>query len=140
MRGIKFIATARKFFKVTVVFSTLHAFYIPKFRFSFKFKASETTKEIGLELTFKPGELTEMVDGPNSDQLCVSGLFCKSFIEVNEEGTEAAASSAALSMFLSASSSPPTFVAGRPFLFTIREETHGMVFFIGALLKPLLDA
>jgi serpin B len=118
----------------------LPEFWIPRFKFSFGFKASETMKQMGLKLPFEPGELTEMVDSSNRNKLYLSEVCHKSFIEVNEEGTEAAASTAAQFRFCCATLNPPSFVADHPFLFMIREETHGTVFFIGAVLNPLLDA
>ncbi|KAH7532825.1 hypothetical protein FEM48_Zijuj04G0063500 [Ziziphus jujuba var. spinosa] len=96
-------------------------------------------KEMGLKLPFEARELTEMVDGPNSDRLYVSDTFHKSHIEVNEEGTETAASTAAAFRFVCATFPTPSFVADHPFMFMIREEIHGMVFFVGAVLNPLLD-
>ena len=108
-------------------------FRIPKFKISFGFEASEVLKSLGLVLPFQGG-LTEMVDSPEGEKLYVSSIFHKSFIEVNEEGTEAAATSAGV---ISDRRMPITFVADRPFLFTIREETTGTVLFIGNLLNPL---
>ncbi|XP_015880682.3 serpin-Z2B [Ziziphus jujuba] len=115
-------------------------FWIPKFKFSFELEASKSLKEMGLKLPFKPGELTEMVDSPNNDRLYVSDIFHKSRIEVNEEGTEAAASTAATFLLRYGRIPTPGFVADHPFLFMIREESQGMVFFVGAVLNPLLDA
>ncbi|KAM1434642.1 hypothetical protein ACFX2I_042704 [Malus domestica] len=110
-------------------------FRIPKFKISFGFEASNVLKSLGLVLPFEgEGDLTEMVDSPEGKKLYVSSIFHKSFIEVNEEGTEAAAASAGV---ISQRSMPMTFVADRPFLFTIREETTGTVLFIGNLLNPL---
>ncbi|KAH7532822.1 hypothetical protein FEM48_Zijuj04G0063200 [Ziziphus jujuba var. spinosa] len=113
--------------------------WIPKFKFSSEFEASETMKDMGLKLPFKPGEMTEMVDTGNGDDgIYVSDIFHKSYIEINEEGTEAAASTAVL--FKCCAIIPtPSFVADHPFLFMIREETHGMVLFLGAVFNPLLD-
>lgn len=113
-------------------------FYIPKFKFSFECEASKTMKEMGLNLPFKPGELTEMVDIHGGHKLFVSHIFHKSFIEVNEEGAEAAATTAVT--FELQCAKIVSFVADHPFLFMIREETHGMVFFVGTVLNPLLDA
>ncbi|XP_015880678.3 serpin-ZX [Ziziphus jujuba] len=121
-------------------YEDLAHFWIPKFKFSSEFEASETMKEMGLKLPFKSGELTEMVDSPYSDDLFVSRVFHKSFIEVNEEGAEASASTAVKSQMLCARIVTPSFVADHPFLFVIKEETHGIIFFIGAVLNPLLDA
>ncbi|KAF8405091.1 hypothetical protein HHK36_009989 [Tetracentron sinense] len=116
-------------------------FWIPKFKISFGFEASETMKELGLNLPFMKnvGELTEMVDSHLiSKELYVSQIFHKACIEVNEEGTEAAASTATI--FGRFASRPQTFVADHPFLFLIREELSRIVFFTGAVLNPLLLA
>ena len=75
----------------------LSAFWIPKFKFSFEFEAQETMKRMGLTLHFKAGDLTEVVDCLYSgEKLYVSKIFHKSYIEVNEEVTEAVASTAAM--------------------------------------------
>ncbi|XP_039116973.1 serpin-ZXA-like isoform X2 [Dioscorea cayenensis subsp. rotundata] len=74
-------------------------FKIPKFKVSFGFEASEVLKALGLELLFSENcDLSEMVDSPTGRKLYVSSVFHKSFIEVNEEGTEAAAASAAVAL------------------------------------------
>ena len=67
----------------------LPKFWIPRFKFSFEFEASETVKEMGLVLPFTSvGEFTEMVvDSPHSNLLSLSKVFHKSYIEVNEEGS-----------------------------------------------------
>uniref|UniRef100_A0A7N0ZQB7 Serpin domain-containing protein n=1 Tax=Kalanchoe fedtschenkoi TaxID=63787 RepID=A0A7N0ZQB7_KALFE len=110
---------------------------IPKFKISFGFEASKVLKGLGLVSPFTgPEGLTEMVDSPSGQDLYVSSIFHKSFIEVNEEGTEAAAATAGVIML---GSSPRTrdFVADHPFLFVIRENMTGVVLFIGHILNPL---
>ncbi|MED6192795.1 hypothetical protein PIB30_013426 [Stylosanthes scabra] len=114
-------------------------FRIPKFKISFGFETSNALKELGLVLPFKKGDLTEMVDHPCvSKKLFVSSIYHKSFIEVNEEGTEAASASA-----MCCGSSYPRFrtwidfVADHPFLFVVREDVSGAVLFIGQVLNPL---
>ncbi|KAK4278180.1 hypothetical protein QN277_016062 [Acacia crassicarpa] len=120
---------------------------IPRFKFSFNLDAMEDLKELGLTLPFDvPGELTELSDCSNGDMIFVSKIVQKAFVEVNEEGTEAAAGTDAVLDCYEADSpspSPPKrkfFVADHPFLFIIREETSMVVFFIGAVLNPLLDS
>ncbi|KAJ8775071.1 hypothetical protein K2173_020075 [Erythroxylum novogranatense] len=111
--------------------------WIPRFRFSFELEASSTMKELGLELPFMDvGEFTDMMDTDRSPVL--SKVFHKSFIEVNEEGTEAAASTAPGLILCCARIDPPRFVADHPFIFTIKEENSGLVFFIGSVLNPIL--
>ena len=62
------------------------------------------------------------------------------FIEVDEEGTEAAAASAAVIKFGSSRlSSKINFVADHPFLFIVREDMTGTLMFVGKVLHPLVD-
>ncbi|KAF3974539.1 hypothetical protein CMV_002147 [Castanea mollissima] len=113
-------------------------FRIPKFKISFGFEASKLLKELGLVLPFSgEADLTEMVDSLLGQNLYVSSIFHKSFIEVNEEGTEAAAASAAVIVLASLPPPKMDFVADHPFLFLIREDLTGTVLLIGHVLNPL---
>ncbi|VVA11562.1 PREDICTED: serpin-ZX [Prunus dulcis] len=113
-------------------------FKLPKFKISFGFEASNVLKGLGVVLPFSGGGLTGMVDSPVGQNLYVSSIFHKSFIEVNEEGTEAAAASAGV-IKLRGLPITTDFVADHPFLFLIREELTGTVMFIGHVLNPLAD-
>ena len=55
---------------------------------------------------------------------------------VNEEGTEAAAATAAVIRSRSMSRPPKTFKADRPFIFLIRERATGMILFSGRVVDP----
>lgn len=114
-------------------------FRIPRFKISYGFEASKTLKSLGLVLPFTgEGGLTEMVDSPVGKRLYVSSIFHKSFIEVNEEGTEAAAASAGVIALRSLIiSNKLDFVADHPFLFLIREDLTGTILFSGHVLNPL---
>ncbi|MCI03010.1 serpin-ZX [Trifolium medium] len=113
-------------------------FKIPRFKFSFGLETSEILKELGVVLPFFGGGLTKMVDSLEEGQnLFVSNIFHKSFIKVNEKGTEAAAASA-LKCALGISLSPRLdFVADHPFLFLIREDLSGTLLFVGQVLNPI---
>ncbi|KAJ8762349.1 hypothetical protein K2173_007507 [Erythroxylum novogranatense] len=116
-------------------------FRIPKFNISFGFEASKTFKELGLVLPFSgEGDLTEMVDSDLGQKLYVSRIFHKSFIGVNEEGTEAGAASAGVIKLRGLPLPAIDFVADHPFLFLIREDMTGVVLFIGHVLKPSQEA
>nr|GEU79438.1 serpin-ZX-like [Tanacetum cinerariifolium] len=102
---------------------------IPRFKIPFKFVASDMLKKLGLVLPFTGGEgLTEMVDPSVREKLYVSGIYHKSFVEVNEEGTEAAAVTVNVMI-------PQClmrvvrveFIADHPFLFVIKEDTNAPV-------------
>ncbi|KAI8548743.1 hypothetical protein RHMOL_Rhmol07G0297300 [Rhododendron molle] len=114
-------------------------FRIPKFKFSFGFEASEVLKGLGLLLPFSGCEgLTEMVDSPTvGRELYVSSIFHKACIEVNEEGTEAAAASGCV-IRAAWVREKIDFVADHPFLFVIREDMTGAVLFVGQVLNPLV--
>ncbi|KAH9758432.1 hypothetical protein WN944_008638 [Citrus x changshan-huyou] len=115
-------------------------FRIPRFKISFGIEVSKVLKGLGLVLPFsgEGGGLAEMVDSPVGKNLYVSSIFQKSFIEVNEEGTEAAAASAATVVLRSILLLDKIdFVADHPFVFMIREDMTGLVMFIGHVLNPL---
>ncbi|KAJ0789387.1 putative Serpin family protein [Helianthus annuus] len=116
-------------------------FFIPKFKIEFGFEASDMLKELGLVLPFGVGHrVTEMVDSSIGTGLFVSKIKHKSVVEVNEEGTEAAAVTISKMMFGCAPSVAKQylvdFVADHPFLFVIREDVTGVVLFIGQVIDP----
>ncbi|CAI9103304.1 OLC1v1001762C1 [Oldenlandia corymbosa var. corymbosa] len=116
------------------------SFLVPKFKISFEFEASKILKSLGLvsPFTIHDGGLTNMVDSPIGDDLVSQGMFQKSFIEVNETGTEAAAVCSA-----TVGGGMPVrtfnFVADHPFLYLIREAVTGVVLFMGTVLNPTLS-
>ena len=67
------------------------------------------------------------------DDLYISKVAHKTFISVDEEGTEA---SAATSVTISVTSMPPTLTFDRPFFFAIRERSTGTLLFLGVVRDP----
>nr|P93692.1 RecName: Full=Serpin-Z2B; AltName: Full=TriaeZ2b; AltName: Full=WSZ2b; AltName: Full=WZS3 [Triticum aestivum]CAA72274.1 serpin [Triticum aestivum] len=120
----------------------LRQFKLPKFKISLGIEASDLLKGLGLLLPFgAEADLSEMVDSPMAQNLYISSIFHKAFVEVNETGTEAAATTIAKVVLRQAP--PPSvldFIVDHPFLFLIREDTSGVVLFIGHVVNPLLSS
>nr|XP_043608820.1 serpin-ZX-like [Erigeron canadensis] len=126
----------------------LDELWIPKFKISYKFEAHEVIKQMGLTLPFEPTnlELSRIVEPrvPDQDMPYVSKILQKSFIEINEEGTEAAAWTTGYAKMASAKRPrpppPAKFVADHPFMFMIREDKSLAVLFIGVVFNPHIDS
>ncbi|MCI06152.1 serpin-ZX [Trifolium medium] len=100
-------------------------------------------KELDVVLPFYPGGLTKLVYSNSnvSQKLYVSDIFHKCFIKINEEGTEAAATTA-VNVKAQCAMIVPTrldFVADHPFMFMIREDMTGTILFVGWVLNPLVE-
>ena len=74
------------------------------------------------------------IDGTRD--LLISGVFHKAFVDVYEEGTEAAAATGVVVGVTSMPPPPEIFRADRPFLFLIREKATGSILFMGRLTEP----
>ncbi len=108
---------------------------LPKFKFSYENKLNDELSALGMGIAFGQGGIADF-SGINGDGgLQISEVKHKSFIEVNEEGTEAAA---VTSVGIELTSAPQTYAfnVDRPFLFAIRELTTGLILFIGQVNDP----
>ena len=83
---------------------------------------------------FIPGkaDLSRITAAP----LFVSNVVHKAFVEVNEEGTEAAAATAIGVALMCMPLPKPVFKADHPFLFLIRHNDSGAILFLGRFVKP----
>ncbi|CAA0816301.1 Serpin-ZX [Striga hermonthica] len=113
-------------------------FRLPKFKISSDFEASQFFKKQGLVLPFQDG-LTEIVYSHPNTAPRISLFMHKAYVEVDEQGTEAAAVTY-VAMYGCMMAMPPVdvfdFVADHPFLFVIREEISGVVLFVGQVVNP----
>jgi serpin B len=70
--------------------------------------------------------------------LFISAVIHKAYVDVSEEGTEAAAATGVIMKITSAGPTrTPVFRADHPFVFVIRDNHSGSVLFIGRALNPL---
>jgi serpin B len=117
---------------------------LPRFKLTFSGNMSDVLRRLGLQVAFdeKEADLRGMVedDGSAGRPLALESVFHKAVIEVNEEGTEAAAVTAKMMCGCSAPKQPRPvpvdFVADHPFLFFVIEEKTGAIVFAGTVLEP----
>ncbi|XBI43668.1 hypothetical protein VPH35_108411 [Triticum aestivum] len=113
-------------------------FMVPKFKFTTEFEASSDMRKLGVTRAFTGGDFSGMVSGGDG-RLSIGGVHHKATIEVDEQGTVAAAATATDMAGSALPSEPPhfvDFVADRPFLFAVVEERTGTTLFLGHVVNP----
>jgi serpin B len=106
---------------------------LPKFTMTSPFDLKEVLAGMGMPSAFQSGaaDFSKMTGGRD---LFIGAAVHKAFVDVNEEGTEAAAATG-IGMVLT-SMRPSRFVADHPFLFLIRDEVTGGILFMGRVTDP----
>jgi serpin B len=108
---------------------------IPKFKFEKKYNLNDLLQEMGIVDAFSPGSADfSGMDGTNN--LFISKVLHQSFIDVNEEGTEAAAATAVI-VELTAIPDQKEFKADHPFVFLIQHKLTGALLFMGEVINPM---
>jgi serine protease inhibitor len=108
---------------------------IPRFRAEYSALLNEPLKALGMGVAFDvdKADFSGMTGKPD---LYISRVLHKTFVEVNEEGTEAAGATAVEMTLKGAPSKPFTFIADRPFFYAIRDNETGAILFMGVLVNP----
>lgn len=116
---------------------------IPRFKFDKSYEMIPPLTVMGMKLPFdrKLADFSNMSrPAKYEEELYISGVVQKIFVEVNEEGTEAAAVTAVRMGIRGASSRPGPppfrFVANRPFFFVIEDMSTGTILFLGEVQDP----
>ena len=105
--------------------------FLPRFKLESTFSLGDTLASMGMPLAFsRQADFSGMTA---TKELYIGAVVHKAFVEVNEEGTEAAAATA---VGMRLTSMPLQFEANRPFLFLIRENHTGTILFIGRVTDP----
>lgn len=109
--------------------------YMPRFEFEFERSLADDLKALGLNIAF-----TAQADfsGISTIDLLISDVIHKTYIKVNEEGTEAAAVTA---IVMEATSIGPMkqILLDRPFLFAITEKSSKSILFMGKVSEPFYE-
>jgi serpin B len=108
--------------------------YLPRFSMTYECQMSQLLSDMGMPEAFSP--LADFSGMTGSRDLYISGVIHKAFVEVNEEGTEAAAATGVAMRAMAMPFPPPVFRADRPFVFVIRDNGTGSILFIGRLTDP----
>jgi serpin B len=107
---------------------------VPKFKTTVEFELSQTLSEMGMPIAFtQRADFSGMNGGKGSLQ--ISKVVHKAFVDVNEEGTEAAAATGVVVETKSVQV-VPVFRADHPFVFLIRDKRSGSVLFMGRIVNP----
>jgi len=109
--------------------------FLPRFRAGFEVELAPVLQAMGMKEAFVFGRANFAgIDG-RPDWLFLGNVIHKAFVEVNEEGTEAAAVTGE-AMMGGMPARPPEFRADHPFLFLIQENRTGSILFLGRVVDP----
>lgn len=108
---------------------------LPKFKFEYEIGLNDCLSKLGMGMAFGNGADFSRIRSAGG--LKIDDVKHKTFLEVNEEGTEAAAVTS-VEMGAVMSLPPQPFLINRPFIFVIREIKSGLIIFTGIVNNPLL--
>lgn len=110
---------------------------LPKFELEYEITYNDILKAMGMDIAFdrERADFSGIAD-VSPENLYISEVKHKTFITVDEEGTEAAA---ATSVGVSVTSLPPSMIVNRPFVFIIHERETGMNLFLGKVKNPVVN-
>ena len=111
--------------------------YLPKFEIETKYSLKETLKQLGMMDPFTTAADFSGITG--GKDLFISNVIHKAFVEINEEGTEAAAATAVIMDLTSVNgggSSRIVFDCDHPFMYLIQHKETGTILFMGSINDP----
>ncbi len=109
--------------------------FFPRFKMTSDFELGTVLIAMGMPDAFSPQADFSGMTG--SRDLSISHVVHKAYVDVNEEGTEAAAATAVIMSKTSMPAPLPVFRADHPFIFLIRDNQTGSILFLGRLENPV---
>ena len=113
--------------------------YLPRFKVTAEFQLNEVLQALGMSDAFDQTR-ANLTGITTVEKLFISAVIHKAFVDVNEEGAEAAAATAVVIAAPRSLPPPPTppaiFRADHPFFFAIRDNRSGSILFAGRLMNP----
>ncbi|XP_068956584.1 serpin B6-like, partial [Petaurus breviceps papuanus] len=108
--------------------------FLPRFKLEKDLNMEDILQKLGMSDAFDRS-MADFSGMSARNDLCLTKVIHKAYVEVNEEGTEAAAATAAIITFGCAMYTPQ-FVVDRPFLFLIRDNISKNILFLGKVISP----
>jgi len=112
---------------------------IPRFRLEYRVTLRKALTELGMGVAFDGGsaDFSGMVRRSGANAY-IHDIVHKTFVEVNEQGTEAAAATSVEMRLTSVMehASPFEMICDHPFFFAIRDNQTGLILFMGSLVDP----
>jgi serine protease inhibitor len=113
---------------------------LPRFKLTYSAQLNSALGKLGMEIAFDPQRARFDSISPPPPSIWIDQVLHRAFVEVNEEGTEAAAVTG-IAVFSSSArySKPPrTFemIVDRPFFFAIRDDLTKAILFMGSVEEP----
>lgn len=117
---------------------------LPRFKLSYDLLMNDVLKALGMEIAFSTSQADFgrmlAADGSSPGVLFIDKVKHKTFVQVDEEGTEAAAVTSVEIGFTSVDPGAPIHMRiDRPFVFVIRERTSGTLLFMGKIVEPVWE-
>ena len=110
-------------------------FQMPRFTTESSFSLADQLKALGIENAFDP-TLADFTQITGQKDLYISDVVHQAFIDVNEEGTEAAAATAIGMTTTSMPIESYEITLDHPFIYVIYEQTTNTIVFLGRFVKP----
>jgi serpin B len=113
---------------------------MPRFKVEFSASLKNALRKLGMDVAFSPksADFSGMCPVSHDRNVYIDDVLHKTFAEVNEEGTEAAAVTAVVMGVTSSAEMvrPFRMVVDRPFFFAIRDNKTGLILFMGQIVNP----
>jgi serpin B len=113
--------------------------FLPKFKIEGEYELSATLAKLGMPDAFKP-QKADFSNMTSADKFCIDQVIHKTYIDLDETGTEAAAVTAVTmrmsAVFGGSSTKPVLFRADHPFVFVLRHRNTGAILFMGRVADP----
>ena len=111
--------------------------WMPKFKLEYKHELSTVLKSMGMPSAFGAG--ADFTGITKNGGLFISRVLHNSFIQVDEQGTEAAAATAVEMKKSMAPARPLDVHVDSPFIFMIHNHTNDAILFIGKVMNPVWE-